>query len=145
MNQNMLFPRRLLSFGALTLSVFLMFSCSKKINFSQSIIVPSASGSVKIKTDKNKNYVLRLHVINMARPNNLPIPANSYVVWMESSDFQSKNLGQLKISNNFIQKVLKGSLQAVTSSKPTRIFITAENDAAASYPTGQVILTTPSF
>jgi len=37
---------------------------------------------------------------------------------------------------------LKASLNTITSFKPRRIFITAEENGAIQYPAGQVVLTT---
>jgi hypothetical protein len=44
-----------------------------------------------------------------------------------------------------ISKSLKASFQTVSSTKPNKIFITAEDDAAIQYPSAQIILSTDNF
>lgn len=119
-------------------------ACSRKINFNRSSIVPAAEGRVIVKGDKNKNNVITIRVRHLAQPSSLPIPASVYVVWMETTH-RNENLGQLRITNNFLNKSLKASLKTVSSFVPQRIFITAENNAASSYPSGTEILTTKNF
>ncbi|WP_018617108.1 hypothetical protein [Segetibacter koreensis] len=56
------------------LSIFMIFflsSCSRKISFAKSTVVPTAEGSVKIKKDNNKNYSIDLKVIRLAEPKRL--------------------------------------------------------------------------
>ena len=117
-------------------------SCSPKIQFLRSTAVPAAEGKINIKKDKNDNYKLSIHVIHLAKPQDLPIPAQVYVVWMETPGNDVKNLGQLKSGSNLLNRALTASLETVTTFEPDRIFITAEADPATTYPTGQEILTT---
>jgi hypothetical protein len=44
-----------------------------------------------------------------------------------------------------MSKQLKGSFKTVSSDKPVKIFITAEDDAAVQYPGTQVVLSTDKF
>ena len=57
----------------------------------------------------------------------------------------TKNVGQLNSSRGIMSKQLKGSFKTVSSSRPIKIFITAEDDAGIQYPGAQVILTTDKF
>ncbi len=57
--------------SAAFLFLFAFSACSKKISFQTSSIVPAAEGTVKIKNDKNKNYVIDLNVIRLAEPKRL--------------------------------------------------------------------------
>jgi hypothetical protein len=57
----------------------------------------------------------------------------------------TKNIGQLNSSVSFFSKRLTGSLNTVSSIKPTKIFITAENDPSTQNPDMQVILSTDRF
>jgi len=120
-------------------------SCAKKINFSRSSVVPAAEGKVKIKKDKNKNYKIDVNVYNLAEPKNLTPARSTYVVWMQTDQNSTKNLGQIKSSSKLLSKALKGSVTAVSPIYPTKIFITAEDDGTTSYPQGETILTTESF
>ena len=130
----------LICFSAL---LILVQGCSRKLQFIQSNVVPAAKGSVKIKKDKNNNYSIDLKVENLAEPERLKPSKKSYVVWMETGQNKGfKNLGQLKSSTGLFSSTLKASLSTVTSFKPKRIFITAENNTAITYPYGQTVLTT---
>jgi hypothetical protein len=127
------------------LALFLITSCSRKMNFSHSEIVPAAQGSVKVKKDKNGNYALNVRLIHLAQPQQLRPPGNVYVVWMETPEHRNQNLGQLKSSSNFMNRSLSASLQTVTTFEPRRIFITAEDNGAISYPRGREVLSTSNF
>ncbi|MDQ6844062.1 MAG: hypothetical protein M3Z92_06905 [Bacteroidota bacterium] len=130
---------------AILMSALILQSCSHKIAFATSSVVPAAEGSVKVKKDKNNNYNIDLSVIRLADPKRLSPSKQLYVVWMNTDQNGTKNLGQLKTSSSMLSKTLKSSLKTVSSVKPVRIFITAEDDAAVQYPGGEVVLDTSNF
>lgn len=123
---------------AVLLTTFVLSSCTPKMNFVTSSVVPAATGAVNVKKDKNKNYILNIEVRNLAEPKNLNPSKDAYLVWMEDGTNPVKKLGQLSPQS----KSLKGSLTATTTADPKRVFITAENDINIQYPDGQVVLTT---
>ena len=116
----------------------ILASCTPKMSFTTSSIVPAATGEVKVKKDKNKNYVINVSVQNLADAKRLTPAKDTYVVWMESGKDSAKKLGQLKPAS----KSLKASLNATETTEPTDVFITAEDNADVQYPDGQVVLTT---
>ncbi|AUD05873.1 hypothetical protein CWM47_30920 [Spirosoma pollinicola] len=121
----------------------LLGSCSTiKMNFVTSSVVPAATGEVKVKKDKNKNYVINVTVLNLADPKKLTPAKESYLVWMESSGNSVKKLGQIDTSSGLLSKTRKGEVSATAVAEPTRVFITAENDVSLQYPAGDVVLTT---
>lgn len=121
---------------------FLFISCSHKLVFSTSAIVPAAEGTVKIKHDKNNNYTLDVEVTNLADPSKLQPSKENYVVWMNTERNGVKNIGQLKSSSGFFSDTRKASLSTVTPFKPVDIFITAENAVNIQNPQGMVVLRT---
>jgi hypothetical protein len=123
-------------------TVLALQACNNKSSFLTSTVVPAAEGTVKIKSDKNNNYVIDLEVIRLAEPGRLNPPKDIYIVWMETDQNGVKNIGQLKTSSGFMSKMLKSSLETVTPYKPRRIIITAEDDAHLQYPGSQVVLRT---
>ena len=124
-------------------AIIMLQSCdTTKYVFSISPIVPAAEGSVKVKKDKNSNYNIDLDVKNLAEPKRLSPAKETYIVWMETEQNGSKNIGQLKISSGVLSNTLSSSLKTVATFKPTGFFITAENDANIQYPDGQTVLTT---
>lgn len=125
--------------------ILFLQSCSQKISFATSSVVPAAEGSVKVKKDKNENYNIDLSVMRLADPKRLDPSKKMYIVWADTRLNGVKNMGQLNTSSSFLSSTLRSSLKTVSPYKPTRIFITAENDAAIQYPGSQVILSTGNF
>jgi hypothetical protein len=132
--------------AVLTITMILSFnSCATKANFLTSSVVPAARGSVKVKKDKNKNYSIKIYLYNLAEANRLQPPKKTYVIWMETDQNITKNLGQTNTSTGLLSKKLKASFETVSSFKPTKIFITAEDEANIQNPGMQVILSTNNF
>lgn len=129
----------------MVLMIFTFNSCTVKKTFLTSAVVPAAQGDVTITRDNNKNYVIKVDVSNLAEVERLQSSKNSYVVWMKTDKGKTENLGQLSSSTGFLSKQLKGSLETVSSYKPARIFITAEDNINAQYPDLVVVLTTDTF
>jgi hypothetical protein len=125
--------------------VFSFSSCATKVNFLNSSIVPAARGVIIVKKDLNKNYQIKIKMYNLAESNRLSPPRKVYLVWMESGNDRVKNIGQIKSASSFWSKALNADLKTVSSSKPTKIFITAEDDPTIQFPLTQVVLSTNNF
>lgn len=133
-------------FIAFTTFLVLSFSsCATRVKFATSSVVPAARGDVKIKKDKNNNYIIKIEIINLAEVSRLQQGRQSYVVWLVSEKDETKNIGRIKSSSGMFSNKLKASFETVTSYKPTKIFITAEDDGAITYPSTQVVLATERF
>lgn len=120
-------------------------SCSKKINFLTSSVVPAARGYVKINNDRNKNYAIQIQLLELAEVQRLQPPKQTYVIWMVTDQDISKNIGQLKSSTGMLSKQLKASFKTVSSFKPSQFFITAEDDSNVQFPGTQVVISTEKF
>lgn len=130
----------------LALIMLLSFaSCGKNIAFQNSSVVPAAEGKVSVKKDSNKNYSIGIKISNLAEVNRLQPSKNVYVVWMETENSVVKNIGQIKSDTGFMSSKLKATFETVTSFEPSKIFITAEDNADVKYPGMQLILTTNRF
>lgn len=138
-----LFRSSLVFFSLVMLTT--LYSCAKKVSFQTSSVVPAAQGSVKLTKDNNNNYGIKIYLANLAEPDRLQPSKSSYVVWMESDDNVIRNIGQINTSTGFMSSKLKASFETVSPVKPTKIFITAEDDPGIQYPGMQVILTTESI
>src|SRR5688572_3286210 len=91
-----------------------LVSSSNSLRFVPSTVVPGANGQVKVKTDKNRNYAVDVSVRDLADPSLLAEPKASYVVWMETQNNGTQNLGRLMTSRGLFSKSMKGSLTTVT-------------------------------
>jgi hypothetical protein len=69
----------------------------------------------------------------------------TYVVWMLTDHDITKNIGQIKSSTGMMKKQLRASFETVSSFKPIKIFITAEDNADIQYPGNQIVLETDKF
>ena len=125
--------------------IFLSTACAQKVAFLNSSVVPAAKGSVKVKQDNNKNYVIGVEIEDLAEVERLRSSNQTYVVWMETDRGNTENLGQLRSSRSFFSKQKTASLETVSSFKPVRIFVTAESGIDVRYPANQIILSTDNF
>lgn len=133
--------RKLLSLWLL-LAVIAIPGCTKRVAFMNSTVVPAASGYVSVKTDKNKNNAIAVHLSRLAEVERLQPAKQTYVVWMLTEDNITKNIGQIKSSSGVLSGRLKATFETVSAFKPAKIFITAEDDADTQYPGSQLILET---
>lgn len=119
--------------------VFFFSSCTSKGKFLTSSVIPAARGTVSVKSDKNNNYVIHVELEYLAEATRLQPSKKTYVVWMVTENNKTQNIGQMEPKN------LKGSLVTVSSFKPTKIYLTAEDDANIQYPGSQVVLTSEAL
>jgi hypothetical protein len=120
-------------------------SRAQKIKFMNSSVVPAAEGYAKVKQDNNMNYVIKVEIRDLADVGRLQTSSVSYVVWMETDQGNTENLGQLDSSSGFLSKQMKASLETVSSYKPSMIYVTAEENTNARYPGDRIILSTDRF
>src|SRR5690349_6292790 len=73
-------------------------SCARKITFLTSSVVPAAEGTVKVSKDNNRNYKINVSLSNLAEPNRLQPSKSMYVVWMETDNNATQNIGQITTS-----------------------------------------------
>src|SRR5436305_7852639 len=102
---------------------FTFGSCSstKKASFNNSIYEPGADGKVKVKKDKNANYLIEVNVENLADSKKLTPSKNAYVVWIDTDEKGTKNIGQIHSSEALLSKARKASMTTVSPVRPTRI------------------------
>jgi hypothetical protein len=139
------FIKNILSVSLAVVILFSLDSCARNFSFMTSPVVPAARGHVKVSKDKNNNYVLQIEVLYLAEVERLQDSKQSYVVWLETEQETSKNIGKLKSSTSLFSKQLKATLKTISSTKPVKIFITAEEDAGVQYPNSQIVLSTDRF
>lgn len=132
--------KSLFLFGMVAIMALTMNSCTNKISFLTSSVVPAAEGQVTLNRDNNNNYVIQIEIRNLADVSRLQPPKNLYVVWMETDRGQARNIGGIVSLNN-----LRASFKTISSFKPVRIFITAEENEGTQFPGPMEVLTTNRF
>ena len=140
--------KKIKSFIYLLVMMVILFSinaCTKKIAFLTSSVVPAARGEVKVNKDKNMNYVIHVHISELAEVSRLSPPRQSYVIWMVTDEDVTKNIGKIDSKMGGMSKQLNASFETVSAFKPNKIFITAEDDASVQFPNSQIILSTDRF
>lgn len=134
-------------FSGLVLIATIVFfaSCAQTVKFQNSSVVPAAQGNVKIKQDDNNNYRIEVTIKDLADIERLDPSKETYVVWMETRQGNTENIGQLKSTSSILSNQKKATLETVSSYEPFRIFVTAEHGTNVRYPSNQVILNTETF
>jgi hypothetical protein len=128
------------------LLIFFSFnSTAKKSDFLTSSLVPAARGYAKISRDKNKNYVIKIRLIGLAEVQRLQASKQAYVVWMVTDQETTKNIGQINSTTSVLSEKLKATFHTVSSFRPVKFFITAEEEANTQYPGTQIVLSTDRF
>ncbi|MET4083845.1 hypothetical protein ABIB40_003818 [Pedobacter sp. UYP30] len=120
-------------------------SCSNKVMFNTSRVVPAAEGYTKITKDDNGNKLITIEIKRLTQPTRLQPSRNLYVVWMDTKDNGLRNIGELRTGSGFFSSTLKSNFSTITPFTPKRIFITAENNADIVRPTGDTVLSTDRF
>lgn len=123
------------SIAPLILMLGVLFWPKSKIVMSSSPSVPAAKGIIHATHDSNKNIKLEMSIHYLAEPGALTPSAAAYVVWLQPDNDSAQNKGELKIG-----KDRNGSLNIVTPLKRFAIFITPEQSAEATAPTGEHLL-----
>jgi len=118
---------------------------TKKVSFNTSPVVPGAEGTVKVKKDKNNNFNIEINIENLAQPNKLTPAKKAYVVWLDTQEKGTKNIGQVNPSSSMFSKLKKASITTVSPYKPVKIYVTAEDDPGVDQPGTVIVLTTNSF
>lgn len=128
--------RRALPF--LCIAVVLSFAglaLAKDIRLTADPSVPAAAGKAQLDHDRNGNHKVKLEVEHLAKPQALTPPKQTYVVWIQSRGKEPENQGQLKVNDN-----LQGSFETTTSYPVFDIFVTAEDNPAATTPSSPQLL-----
>lgn len=111
--------------------MFLITSCASTTKFPISPVTPGATITAEVKKDKSNNYLISVTAKNLAGAERLSPPRKTYVVWIQSRNNGTKNIGQLMGKND-----KSSTLETLSSFEPNEIIITAEDEGSVSYPSG---------
>lgn len=111
--------------------ILIMSSCANIAKFPTSPVTPAADITATQKHDKNGNTILIISAKNLAAVDRLEPPRSAYVVWIQSEKDGVRNIG--KLANKNAQTT---GLETLVPFKFSQVFITAESEADAAYPSG---------
>jgi hypothetical protein len=118
--------------------IVMISSCgSRNVKFPISSIVPAATISATKKIDKQKNISLEITTKNLASADRLDPPGNNYSIWIVTTEYGIKNVGQLNVDN-----AKKATFKTVTPFDFGEVFITVENQGNLQYHRGVEIART---
>ncbi len=127
--------------STLVMALFLFlwpFASAKTYHMKASNSVPAATGTVTVqKNSNNGNTRLDIKVNNLANPSSLTPPEDVYIVWIRPNDGTATKKGAIRLD-----KHLNGELKVITVSKNFDVFITAEQSASVTEPSGAEVLDT---
>jgi len=100
--------------------------------------VPAASGEVRVVSVDSGNATIDVGVKHLARPDEAFPGTQAYVVWLKPDEGgAAQNLGELPLGDD-----LQGNLRTKTAFKRFELFITAEQQANVTSPSGNRVLDT---
>jgi cytochrome oxidase assembly protein ShyY1 len=111
------------------------------------VVVPAENkGMVQIKRDINSNYVILINLKELEEAAKIePASKKAYIVWMNADKQMVKNLGQINSNSGWLSDKSKASFEGISEFKPTKIYITEEDDATAKIPGKKIIWSTNPF
>ena len=124
-----------LAFLSIFVSLMFLAACHKHVHLTPATSVPAATAKADITHDSNGNTVVNLDVKHLAKPENLTPPASVYVVWVQPRDAAPIKQGQLQVNDD-----LSAHFRAPTTYKTFRLFVTAEQSASVTSPSGEQVL-----
>ena len=127
--------KRFFSFCTLFVLMLATFALAHDVRMTASSLVPAAEGKVNVDKDQNGNFKIKVEVHHLAKPANLSPAATNYVVWIQARGKAAENQGLLKVNND-----LDGDFETTTRYEAFDVFVTAENNANASFPSATEVL-----
>jgi hypothetical protein len=115
--------------------ILMLGACAKHVRLTPATTVPAATAKADITHDSNGNTIINLDVKHLAKPENLTPPASVYIVWVQPRDGAPIKQGQLQVNDD-----LSAHFKSPTTYKTFRLFVTAEQSANVTSPSGQQVL-----
>ena len=111
--------------------VLTLSACANISKFPVSSVNPAANIEMRREQDSNGNTKITITAKNLASAERLTPPKKMYVAWVVLESSKVRNIGQLNSEN-----AKKAEMKTLVPFKFTEVFITAEDQADISYPTG---------
>jgi hypothetical protein len=117
--------------GIYLVLILALSACAGVSKFPVSTVNPAANIEMRRQLDNNGNTKITITAKNLASAERLTPPKKMYVVWVILESSKVRNIGQLNSEN-----AKKIEIKTLVPFKFTEVFITAEDQADISYPTG---------
>ena len=151
MNLNTL-SKNIFAVVCVTTLAFSISSCAKKTaavaktEAPVETVVPENKGQVQIKRDANSNYVIQINLRELEAVKGIEATSKkAYIVWMNADGQTTKNLGQINSNTGWLSDKSKASFEATSVYKPTKVFITEEDNGMVKKPGAMVVWSTGKF
>jgi hypothetical protein len=105
----------------LVISIWLFTACSKKVYFQPNNVGSDLRGFVKLKSDRNKNYKLKLKLFYIEDIEKILENKKTYTIWMQNSDSTTTKIAQFHKDNTNHTEINK-----IFAEKPTKIFVSEQ-------------------
>ncbi|MEX2565337.1 MAG: hypothetical protein WD431_05305 [Cyclobacteriaceae bacterium] len=139
------FDKKFVAFFIFLILILGLESCSPKITFPVSTVVPAAEPEASVKKTKDGEFIVTLEVNNLALPERLSPPKKHYLVWVDTENQGVKKLGEISNNTGIFRNRGRAGFEKSTLFKPTMIMVTAENNLEIDYPGGHVVLKSRPF
>jgi hypothetical protein len=117
--------------GIYLVLILALSACGSISKFPVSAVNPAANIEMRRQLDSNGNTKITITAKNLAAAERLTPHKKMYVVWVILESSKVRNIGQLNSEN-----AKKAEMKTLVPFKFTEVFITAEDQADISYPTG---------
>lgn len=117
--------------GICLVLILALSACGSVSKFPVSAVNPAANIEMRRQQDNNGNTKITITAKNLAAAERLAPPKKMYVAWVVLESSKIRNIGQLNSEN-----AKKAEIKTLVPFKFTEVFITAEDQADISYPTG---------
>lgn len=120
-------------------------SCAGPTDFLSSAFIPNARGYVKVSTDRDEQYVVKVNLKNLIPLPQHPEMNSSYVVWMVSDGGLTEKIGVLESSTLLFTKIHSTTFKLESRLIPAKIYITAEDNPGNSSSNSEIVFSTSTF
>ncbi len=121
--------------AAMALLLIWPFGGGTKERLSASPAVPGVAATATVGHDHNNNTTVELQVKFLPPPGTLTPAESVYVVWIQANGHAVQNKGQLVVNSDH-----QANIQLRTPYPDFALFVTAENSALVSQPTGKRVI-----
>jgi hypothetical protein len=127
--------RRIAIFACLIAFGLCSLASASEVRLTADPSIPAAAGKARLSKEKNGNLKLKVEVYHLAKPGALTPARQTYVVWTQARGKDPQNRGVLRVNDK-----LEGNFEDTVSNQDFDVFITAEDNPKAEFPSEPTLL-----